>query len=154
MKAVAVHWKTNDSTCGAIYSALSALAIPVARPINRNPIFKTSFTAPAMANDRSNGTRALQFRVAFRIRRVQMRGPVSMPLAHYDSSALIDVQQRSNSEAAKARSRNVHHGEHGVHGEERTPVPLRFLRLLSGLRGEIRHAPMSRTTHLENELPG
>ena len=55
---------------------------------------------------------------------------------------------RSNSEADEARNRNVHHGEHGVHGEERTQWPLRFLRVLSGLRGEIRQAPMSRTTHL------
>jgi hypothetical protein len=92
-----------------------------------------------------------EFAIEIPICRVQLECPGSMPLAYCDSSALIDVLQRSNSEADKARNRNVHHGEHGVYGEETTQWPLRFLRVLSVLRGEIRHAPMSRTTHIENE---
>ena len=50
----------------------------------------------------------------------------------------IMFKQSSNNTADKRRNRNVHHGEHGVHEEQRAQWSLRFLRVLSVLRGEIR----------------
>ncbi len=55
----------------------------------------------------------------------------------------------SEREADTASSGIIHHGEHGVHGEEKTQRPVRFLHVPTGLRGEICRTPLSTARRLE-----
>ena len=62
--------------------------------------------------------------ITIRISRLQLTGPVSLSLAHCDSSAVV------NNTACDGRNRRFYHGEHGGHGGVATAILFFSLRVL------------------------